>query len=218
MDPVQVAEIRKEENGLVLNALAGDTTSFDELYRRHSRRIYQLCLRMVEDPSTAEDLTQEAFVLAYRKLGSFRQESRFSTWLHVIAVNAVLMFFRKRKASIQECALEFPSYANDDSQRAEREVYGRPDEVLRMAVDRVALQRAIGDLPEGYRMMVILHDIQGYQHEEIAQLLGCTVGNTKSQLHKARLKLRETLLKRGRKKSRKRPPKPPEQTTWAAVA
>jgi RNA polymerase sigma-70 factor (ECF subfamily) len=218
MDLAQVAELRREENGLVVNALAGDKSSFDELYRRHSRRIYQICLRMVDDPTIAEDLTQEAFVLAYRKLATFRQESRFSTWLHAIAVNTVLMFFRKRKASIHECSLESPAYAGDESTNSEREVYGRADEVLRMAVDRVALQRAIADLPEGYRMMVILHDIQGYQHEEIAQMLGCTIGNTKSQLHKARLKLRETLLQRSGKKRRRRSPKLPEQTGWAAAA
>ncbi len=218
MDLAQAAEIRKEENGLVSDALAGDTTSFDELYRRHSRRIYQICLRMVDDPAVAEDLTQEAFVLAYRKLATFRQESRFSTWLHAIAVNTVLMFFRKRKASVHECSLESPAYTNDESSSGDRDIYGRPDEVLRMAVDRVALQRAIADLPEGYRMMVILHDIQGYQHEEIAHMLGCTIGNTKSQLHKARLKLRDTLLERVGKKRRRRSPRLPEQTNWGAAA
>lgn len=210
MNFAQAAELRSEEHGLVSNTLAGNTGAFDELYRRHSRRIYQICLRMVDDPSTAEDLTQEAFVLAYRKLSTFRQEARFSTWLHAIAVNTVLMFFRKRKASVHECSLEAPAYGNDDGQQSDREIYGRSDDVLRMAVDRVALQRAIADLPEGYRMMVILHDIQGYQHEEIAQMLGCTIGNTKSQLHKARLKLRETMLeraatsKKGRRNARKR--------------
>lgn len=218
MDFAQVAELRREESELVTKVLAGDTTSFDELYRRHSRRIYQICLRMVNDPNTAEDLTQEAFVLAYRKLGTFRQESRFSTWLHAIAVNTVLMFFRKRKASILECSLEAPQSHGDERQNPEREVYGRPDETLRMAVDRVALQRAIADLPEGYRMMVILHDIQGYQHEEIATMLGCTIGNTKSQLHKARLKLRNRLLERSRKKRGRQPPKPPEPASLAAVA
>jgi RNA polymerase sigma-70 factor (ECF subfamily) len=207
--------MRREEQALVSKTLTGDRSCFDELYRRHSRRIYQICLRMVDDPSIAEDLTQETFVLAFRKLSTFRQEARFSTWLHSIAVNTVLMFFRKRKASIHETTLEAPAYGNDEGSNPDREIYGRPDEVLRMAVDRVALQRAIADLPEGYRMMVILHDIQGYQHEEIAQMLGCTIGNTKSQLHKARLKLRETILERSGKRRRRRSPKLPEHTVWA---
>jgi RNA polymerase sigma-70 factor (ECF subfamily) len=212
---LQVAEMH-EENGLVLSTLAGDNSSFDELYRRHARRIYQICLRMVDDPTTAEDLTQEAFVLAYRKLATFRQESRFSTWLHAIAVNTVLMFFRKRKASIHECALEFSAHGKDDNPNSDREIYGRPDDFLRMAVDRVTLQRAIADLPEGYRMMVVLHDIHGYQHEEIAHMLGCTIGNTKSQLHKARLKLRDAILVRVSRKRHRRSPRLPEQSGWAS--
>ena len=182
---------RKLENRLVKLALAGDATGFEELYRLYARRIHRVCLRMVGDAAQAEDLTQEVFVLAYRRLATFRQESRFSTWLHAIAVNTVLMFFRKRGSAPQEYSLE-PYIRGDDEEahRIEREIYGRPDEALRMTADRLTLQRAIADLPEGYRMMVILHDIQGYQHEEIAEMLGCTVGNTKSQLHKARLKLR----------------------------
>ena len=204
MGSLQIAD-RKEENDLVLSVLAGNTAAFDTLYQRHSRRIYLVCLRMVDDPTIAEDLTQEAFILAYRRLGTFRQEARFSTWLHTIAVNTVLMYFRKKRSGFREQSLENTLYANEEGSKSDSEIYGRPDDSLRMVVDRVTLQRAIANLPEGYRMMVILHDIQGYQHEEIAQMLGCTTGNTKSQLHKARLKLRDAMLEhvQQRRKSQK---------------
>jgi RNA polymerase sigma-70 factor (ECF subfamily) len=197
---------RQEENELVLSVLAGNSNAFDILYQRHARHIYLVCLRMVDDPTAAEDLAQEAFILAYRRLGTFRQEARFSTWLHTIAVNTVLMFFRKKRAGFREQTLDTGGAGNDDGSKSDNEIYGRADETLRMAADRVTLQRAIAKLPEGYRMMVILHDIQGYQHEEIAQMLGCTTGNTKSQLHKARLKLRNAVLEQGRRRGRIPPP------------
>jgi RNA polymerase sigma-70 factor (ECF subfamily) len=180
------------ENELIADALRGDSESFGELYKRHSRRVFYLCYRMVNDTDLAEDLTQEAFVHAFRRLSTFRQESRFTTWMHRIAVNTVLMFIRKRNSSIRECPLD-PMFGTDDDSVSEAPVYGKTDDVLTMTTDRLALLRAIENLPPGYRLMLILHDIHGYEHREIAEIFGCTTGNTKSQLHKARLRLRSVI-------------------------
>jgi len=180
------------ETELIASAMNGDSNSFGELYRRHSRRVFYLCYRMVNDTDLAEDLTQEAFVHAFRRLSTFRQESRFTTWMHRIAVNTVLMFIRKRNSSIRECPLD-PSFGSEEEAPFEGQVYGRADDTLSMTTDRVALLRAIEDLPPGYRLMLILHDIHGYEHQEIAEIFGCTTGNTKSQLHKARLRLRAVI-------------------------
>jgi RNA polymerase sigma-70 factor (ECF subfamily) len=180
------------EAELITSALNGDSHSFGELYRRHSRRIFYLCYRMVNDIDLAEDLTQDAFVHAFRRLSTFRQESRFTTWMHRIAVNTVLMFIRKRNSSIRECPLD-PAFGKEEEAPFEGQMYGKLDDVLSMTTDRVALQRAIEGLPPGYRLTLILHDIHGYEHQEIADIFGCTTGNTKSQLHKARLRLRAVI-------------------------
>lgn len=180
------------ESELITNAMNGDSDSFGELYRRHSRRVFYLCYRMVNDTDLAEDLTQEAFVHAFRRLSTFRQESRFTTWMHRIAVNTVLMFIRKRNSSIRECPLD-PAFGSEEETAFEGQLYGKPDETLSRTTDRVSLLRAIENLPPGYRLMLILHDIHGYEHQEIAEIFGCTTGNTKSQLHKARLRLRAVI-------------------------
>jgi RNA polymerase sigma-70 factor (ECF subfamily) len=180
------------ETELISSAMNGDSESFGELYRRHSRRVFYLCYRMVNDTDLAEDLTQEAFVHAFRRLSTFRQESRFTTWMHRIAVNTVLMFIRKRNSSIRECPLD-PVFGSEEEAPFETPLYGKADEALTMTTERVALLRAIEDLPPGYRLMLILHDIHGYEHQEIAEIFGCTTGNTKSQLHKARLRLRAVI-------------------------
>lgn len=180
------------ESELIANAMRGDSECFGELYTRHSRRVFYLCYRMVNDTDLAEDLTQEAFVHAFRRLSTFRQESRFTTWMHRIAVNTVLMFIRKRNSSIREAPLD-PSFGSEEETPFEGQVYGKPDDTLSMTTDRVALLRAIENLPPGYRLMLILHDIHGYEHQEIAEIFGCTTGNTKSQLHKARLRLRAVI-------------------------
>ncbi len=199
------------ETELIASAMNGNSESFGELYRRHSRRVFYLCYRMVNDTDLAEDLTQEAFVHAFRRLSTFRQESRFTTWMHRIAVNTVLMFIRKRNSSIRESPLE-PAFGNDEEVSFEGQLYGKADETLSMTTDRVALLRAIENLPPGYRLMIILHDIHGYEHQEIADIFGCTTGNTKSQLHKARLRLRAVIgapydeaLNGSRKRSQRTP-------------
>lgn len=169
-------------------AARGEMRAFEGLYERHYRRVYSLCLRMVANVTEAEDLTQEVFIHLFRKLGSFRGESAFTTWLHRLTVNHVLMHFRKRGVRLEKTTEEgkVPESARSGNQ-------GRPPVPV---IDRIALDKAIAQLPPGYRMAFVLHDIEGYEHEEVANLLGCSVGTSKSQLHKARMRLRELLTKK----------------------
>jgi RNA polymerase sigma-70 factor (ECF subfamily) len=170
-------------------AMRGDGECFESLYSLHKRRVYSLCLRMIGNVEAAEDFTQEAFLQLYRKISSFRGESAFSTWLHRLTVNVVLMHLRKKglpEISLEE-ALE---PVEEDAPRKEIAIY---DCVLNGSIDRVVLERAIESLPPGYRIIFVLHDVEGYEHNEIAEILGCCVGNSKSQLHKARAKLRGAL-------------------------
>jgi RNA polymerase sigma-70 factor (ECF subfamily) len=171
-------------------AQQGDAAAFERLYRLHRRRVYGLCLRIVNNPAEAEDLTQEAFVQLFRKIQTFRAESSFSTWLYRLTVNIVLM--RLRIKSLVDCSVEEMSEASDETERPLKE-FGRCDPLLGGLVDRLSLQLAIDQLPPGYKQMFILHDVEGYEHHEIAKLLGCSTGNSKSQLFKARLRLRELL-------------------------
>ena len=143
---------------------------------------------MTGDAAEAEDLTQEAFLQLFRKLSTFRGESAFSTWLHRLVVNVVLM--RLRKKSIQKVSLDETDNSQDEPVKRE---YGEDDRRLLGSIDRIALNAAIEQLPPGYRAIFVLHDVQGYEHNEIARIMNCSVGNSKSQLHKARLKLREAL-------------------------
>jgi RNA polymerase sigma-70 factor (ECF subfamily) len=148
---------------------------------------------MVHNSAQAEELTQDTFLQVYRKLKTFRGDSAFSTWLHRITVNVVLMYVRRCQSRISEVPFE-PVYENGTEDAPIREQVGSPDPKLRASLDRVNLERAISNLPPGYGLVFVLHDVEGYQHGEIAELLGCSVGNCKSQLHKARLKLRKCLL------------------------
>jgi RNA polymerase sigma-70 factor (ECF subfamily) len=175
----------ENERAIIAKAQRGEAAAFEVLYLAHQRRIFHLCLRMVNDWSRAEELTQDTFLQVYRKLQSFRFESAFSTWIHRIAVNMVLMHLRQNRALSHEVALE-SSVPDDGESLFTYESIGRCDERLDHTVDRVTLENAVGDLPEGYRVIFLLHDVEGYEHHEIAELLGCSVGNTKSQLHKAR--------------------------------
>ena len=170
-------------------AKQGDAESFEGLYGLHKRRVYSLCLRMTGNTAEAEDLTQEAFLQLYRKIASFRGESAFSTWLHRLAVNVVLM--RLRKKGLPQVSLE--ETLEPQQEGGPRKDIGTRDNVLAGSIDRISLERAIEGLPPGYRMVFVLHDIEGYEHNEIAEMLGCSIGNSKSQLHKARMKLRDLL-------------------------
>ena len=171
-------------------AQQGDAGAFERIYRLHSRRVYALCLRMVGNTAEAEDLAQDAFLQLFRKIGTFRGESAFSTWLHRLAVNVVLMKLRKK--TLPETSLEETTDPDDESSGPRREI-GAPDLLLTGSIDRVHLDRAIEQLPPGYRQVFVLHDVQGFEHNEIAKLMECSIGNSKSQLHKARMRLRELL-------------------------
>jgi RNA polymerase sigma-70 factor, ECF subfamily len=185
--PVVFAGMTEAE--VIGKAQAGDMECFEALYARHKRRVFSLCLRMTGNYAQAEDFTQEAFLQLYRKIGSFRGESAFSTWLHRLSVNIVLMHFRKK--GLAEVSLE--ETLEPQQEDAPRKDIGERDNVLHGSIDRITLERAIGELPPGYRIIFVLHDVEGYEHNEIAEMLGCSIGNSKSQLHKARMKLR-TLL------------------------
>ena len=170
-------------------AKGGDAEAFEALYGFHKRRVYSLCLRMTGNTAQAEDFTQDAFMQLYRKIGTFRGESAFSTWLHRLAVNVVLMHLRKK--SLPVVSLEETTQAGEDD--TPKKDFGAEDLALAGSIDRLQLQRAVDDLPPGYRTIFVLHDVEGYEHNEIATIVGCSIGNSKSQLHKARMKLRDLL-------------------------
>ncbi len=172
----------------IARAKQGDAEAFERLYDLHKRRVYSLCLRMTSNTAEAEDLTQEAFLQLFRKIATFRGESAFSTWLHRMAVNVVLMQLRKKGLPV--VSLEETTETEEDTPKRD---FGTEDRVLAGSVDRLRLQKAIGSLPPGYRTIFVLHDVEGYEHNEIAEMAGCSIGNSKSQLHKARMKLRDLL-------------------------
>jgi RNA polymerase sigma-70 factor, ECF subfamily len=178
----------ESDTALVQRALNGDADAFATLFQVHKGRVYAVCLRMTNNTADADDLTQEAFIQAFRKLGTFRGESALSTWLHRVAVNTALMHFRRQ--STPKTSLD---QTDPDSSRRE---FGRHDERLKHSLDRIALMRALDTLPSGYRTIFELHEIGGYGHREIAKLLSCSVGNSKSQLHKAKQRIRECLVSR----------------------
>ena len=175
-----------EEN--VRLAAAGDLNAFEDIYRTYHRRVYSRCLRMTRNVSEAEDLTQDVFVQLFRKLKTFRGESSFSTWLHRMTVNAVLMHFRKPVVKSEQT-----TYDSDDQYET---LSGRQMAGTFSVVDRISLDEALAKLAPGYRAVFILHDVEGYEHSQIGEILGCSVGTSKSQLHKARLRLRTLLRKR----------------------
>jgi len=200
-DPSRRDNSADNEGLIIARAQQGDEQAFEALFNAHKRRVYSLCLRMTHDATEAEDLTQEAFLHLFRKISSFRGESAFGTWLHRLVVNVVLM--RLRKKALRQVPLEEAGYSREDlveRDTGHREFaarqYGHDDPCLAGSVDRVTLDRAISELPEGYRTIFVLHDVEGYEHNEIARLRRCSVGNSKSQLHKARVRLRE-LLRQG---------------------
>jgi RNA polymerase sigma-70 factor (ECF subfamily) len=178
------------EEEIIRQAQEGNAGAFEQLYRRYSGRVYFLGLRMLKNDSEAEDLTQEAFLLLFRKIHTFRGEAKFSTWLHRLAFNLVLMRFRKTRHP--ETSLD-ATLEPDEEDSVPLSEFGGPDLRLSGVIDRVNLSKAIEKLPDGYKEMFILHDVEGYEHHEIAGILGCSMGNSKSQLYKARRRLRELL-------------------------
>ena len=168
---------------LVRTAAHGGMMALGTLYERHHRQVYSVCLRMTNNSAEAEDLTQEVFIHLVRKLASFRGESQFSSWLYRLTVNVVLMHFRRVRVRREQLFDDF-----------ENQVPARPRQSAGAQItDRIALNSALAKLSNGCRKVFVLFDVEGYSHDEIAQLLGCTTGTTKSQLHNARLKLRRLL-------------------------
>jgi RNA polymerase sigma-70 factor (ECF subfamily) len=163
-------------------AAGGDRRAFERVYREHVDRVYSLCLRMCGDRAAADELTQDVFVRAWEKLSLFRGESAFSTWLHRLAVNVVLT---ARKSGGREAAHTIGDDTLVDTLPAVPHAPG----------DRMDLEAAIAGLPPGARRIFVLHDVEGYKHEEIADLLGITSGGSKAQLHRARMLLRQALLR-----------------------
>jgi len=163
-------------------AQQGNAVAFECIYRLHIRRAYNLCLRMVGNSTEAEDLTQDIFLQVFRKIHTFRWEAAFSTWLHRLAINIVLM--RMRKKTHTQASLEEATEPNEEIGMPPKGVGGH-DPRLTGLVDRVNIDRAVGQLRPYYRLIFVLHDVQGYEHNEIAEILGCSVSNSKSRLHRA---------------------------------
>lgn len=182
-------ESNLSEAEAIAQAKRGDGPAFEYLYNVYSRRVYGMCLRMLRNPAEAEDLTQQAFLQAFRKIGTFRGEAGLGTWLYRVTANMVLMHLRRKKPTESLAEPWDPSATNDGDSRE----LGAADPSMLGAIDRLNLKRAIRKLPSGYRRFLLLHDVIGYQHNEIASLLGCSTGCSKSQLHKARKRMRQLL-------------------------
>jgi RNA polymerase sigma-70 factor (ECF subfamily) len=181
-------QLDESESSLIQRAQDGDEQAFATLYTLHKGRVYSVCLQMTRDLSDAEDFTQEVFLQVFRRVNSFRGDSAFSTWLYRIAVNTMLMKFRRRTPP-PLVSLDEP--ISDES--SPKQDLGKADPRLSGVIDRIALRRAIKELPPGCRKIFGLHEVEGYQHHEIAEKLQCSIGNSKSQLHHAKLKMRALL-------------------------
>jgi len=168
-----------EERELIVRAKAGDRDAMGALYEIHARRVYTVVRRLVGDDHLAEDLSQEAWVRAFEKLHLFRGESAFGTWIYRLATNVALNRLRRSsKRDTVEAAAELPRISR------------APDDAI---VSRRVLAVALDKLPPGYRRVLVLHDIEGWTHEEIAKSLQCSPGTSKSQLHKARARMRDLI-------------------------
>lgn len=179
----------KNEAEAIARAQRGDGVGFEYLYKTYSRRVYSVCLRMTRNPAEAEDMTQQTFLQVFRKIGTFRGESGFSTWLHRVTVNVVLMHLRRKGP----CEIPFEDLDRPGSDSESRPEYSASDTSMLSLVDRLNVRRAIRKLPSGYKRHFLLYDVLGYAHKEIARYLGCSTGSSKSQLHKARKRLRQLL-------------------------
>jgi RNA polymerase sigma-70 factor, ECF subfamily len=181
--------VERSEGEAIAQAQRGDAVAFESRYNVHCQHVYRLCLRMIKIPAEAEDLTQQAFLQVFRQIRTFRGESGFSTWLHRVTVNVVLMHLR-RKRPAEISVEEFEGHNPNGKGPRER---GSSDTSMFGAIERLNLMRAIRSLPPGYKRFFLLHDVIGYEHKEIAGLLKCSAGCSKSQLHKARKRLRGLL-------------------------
>jgi RNA polymerase sigma-70 factor, ECF subfamily len=191
-NPISLGKAERVANELILvrRAQQGDQEAFAMLFQLHRRWVYSVCLSMTKDALDAEDLTQEAFLRVFHKVRSFRGDSAFSTWLYRLVVNTVLM---KRRGNKFPPMLSLDAAMSSDSPSLRNEL-GSRDPHLSGAIDRISLQRAIRALPPGYRKIFGLHEVHGYQHHEIAELLHCSINTSRSQLHHARRKMRNLLF------------------------
>ena len=164
-------------------AANGNMIAFEEIYNRHHRRVYSICLRMLQNATEAEDLTQDVFIQLHRKIGSFRGDSAFTTWLHRMTVNQVLMHFRKRNVKFEK--------TTEEGETPVQIVSGTENPHKMPIVDKIALENAIEQLPAGYKKVFVLHDVEGFEHEEVARILGCSVGSVKSTASRGLSRLRE---------------------------
>jgi RNA polymerase sigma-70 factor (ECF subfamily) len=178
-------DVRRADLELAKRCRNGDAGAFEELYRAHAGRLFSLTSRMMGSPQDAEDLLQEVFLHAYRKLGSFRGESSLGTWLYRLGMNQCLDHLRGRQVRMNQAT---DSLEDDGASEPVT-----PSPATPIAVNRIDLERAIGRLPEGCRAAFLLHDVEGFEHHEVAAILGVSEGTSKSQVHKARLKLRAML-------------------------
>ena len=176
--PIAASIDRPPADMAVARARAGDLGAFEELYRRHVDRVYALCLRLTSDPARAEEHTQETFVRAWQKLEAYREQGQFNAWLNRVAINIVRSEWRSRSR-------------REDREAPLQEAYAPASAESRGT--SVDLERAIAGLPVGAREVFVLHDVEGYRHDEVAGLLDVTTGTSKSQLHRARKLLREAL-------------------------
>src|SRR5688572_32235090 len=160
---------------LTQSAAKGDMAAFEEIYQRHHRRVYSICLRMLQNAYEVEDLTQDVFIQLYRKIGSFRGDSAFTTWLHRLTVNQVLMHFRKRNVKFEK--------TTEEGETPEQTVPGTANPFKMPIVDKIALESAIDQLPAGYKNVFVLHDVEGFEHEEVARILGCSVDRKSTRLN-----------------------------------
>lgn len=181
--------VRAAELQLVERCRRGELGAFEELYRQHSGRLFSLAVRMLGNPADAEDLLQEIFLSAHRKLESFRGEAALGTWLYRLAMNQILDHVRSRAAR----SGQLTDGLDDATLLADAGGHRLADR----AIDRIDLERALAELPEGCRAAFVLHDVEGLEHREVSEVLGIAEGTSKSQVHKARLRLRG-LLRRSR--------------------
>ncbi len=184
----QIIDEKTPDFELTQMAATGNLAAFEMLYQKYHRRAYSLCLRMTNNVTEAEDLTQEAFIQLFRKVGSFRGDSAFTTWFHRLTVNQVLMHFRKRSVKNEK--------TTEDGEIPEHLIPQPKMKANVPILSRIDITRAIIKLPPGYRAVFVLHDVEGFEHSEVAEILGVSIGTSKSQLHKARLKLRGLLTKK----------------------
>ncbi len=180
------------DSGVLAAAMAGDRAAFSQIYVEHHSLVFAVCHRIVQNAAISEELTQDTFLLVLRKIHLFRRQSKFSTWLYQIARNTALMYVRDQKAKDTNDSLAYVDEEDTKSGQIER-ILKIDDQKLRTAADRVTLEKVIGKLAPGYRSMLVLHDVYGYEHSEICEILGVRTGTSKSQVHKARKRLRVLL-------------------------